>query len=94
MTKDTEKLLMDEELNEVAGGYRYKERLSISDMNKLCDRINQLNVNSETKKAAIIFIKCSGGDFHELVKYFLSLTHVDHKWDDIYIYLHELAETE
>ena len=49
MTKDTEKMLIDEELNEVSGGFYYKEKLSGKDIDKLCNKIDQLNVDSATK---------------------------------------------
>lgn len=94
MTKDTEKMLIDKELNEVSGGFYYKEKLSGKDIDKLCNKIDQLNVDSATKRSAILFVNCSGGNFRMIEQYLHSLADSDYKWVDIYVYFMNLARTE
>ena len=90
MTKDTEKMLTDEELNMVNGGAN-KRCLSKAAIKKLCNKIEELDVDPNEKRTALNSVRMCFGNIKTLKEYFLSLSRVNHKWSEIYIYIQNLA---
>ncbi len=89
MMKDTENMLMDEELS-IVNGSTGKKCLSKKAIDKLCDKIEQLDVDPQSKKRELTNVRCSRGNIKILKEHFLSLSRMNHKWSEIYRYIHEL----
>lgn len=75
----------------VSGG-SFKECLSKIDVKKLCNRFRDLDVDTDAKISAIVYIDSTGGKFELILAYLMPLARKGPRgWKEVFDYFVELA---